>query len=179
MQKYLGSFSALPLFLLALLLLVLQSAQALPFDSAPKLKPGLIESTLTVNGKTMQPMRVCVTDEQMKNSEKMGKDFEAKSKCTGQKHSQVGNTHYMEMTCNDTNGKPVLTKTEITLISENEFKMKSDTMRNGKPIHMENTSKRVGDCTGKENAMLMDKDGKQVDMKKMMEQIKKMKQQQQ
>jgi len=160
----------------ALLAFALQSAFAAMPANMPKMKPGMIETNMMANGKAMPTTRTCITEAQMKESEKMSADYE--SKCTNQKYKQSGNTHYIEMTCKDENGKPVLTKTEVTLVSPDEFRMKSDTMHNGKPMHMENTMKRVGDCTAKDNAMPMGSDGKPMDIKQMMEQMKKMQQQQ-
>jgi len=165
----------------ALLAFSVQSAFAVMPANMPKMKPGLIETTMTADGKAMPPMRTCVTEAQMKESEKMSKDYENKNNCTGQKHRQSGNTHYMEMTCKDENGKPVLTKTEVTIVSQDEFRMKADTTRNGKPMHMENNIKRVGDCSASDAkaGMPMGKDGKPMDIKKMMEEMKKMQQQKQ
>jgi hypothetical protein len=165
--------------LCALLAFTLQNAQAASLSALPKMKPGLIETSMTSNGNAMPPMRTCITEAQMKDSEKMSKDYESKNTCTDKKFRQSGNTYYMEMTCKDRNGKPMPVRTEVTVVSENEFRMKSDTVQDGKPMHMENTTKRVGDCTGKENAIPMDADGKPMDMQKLMEQMKKMRQQQQ
>jgi hypothetical protein len=166
-----------PIILAALLTLSLQSAFAAMPGNWPKMKPGLIETNMQSNGKAMPTMRTCITEAQMKESEKMAADYE--NKCTNQKYKQSGNTHYMEMTCKDENGKPVLTKTEVTVVSPNEFRMKSDSVHNGKPMHMENTMKRVGNCTAKESAMPMGPDGKPMDIKKMMEEMKKLQQQRQ
>ena len=165
------------IILAALLVFTVQITFAAMPANMPKMKPGLIETNMKADGKAMPSVRTCLTEAQMKESEKMSKDYE--SKCTGQKYHQSGNTHYVEMICKDESGKPMLTKTEVTVVSQDEFRMKSDTIHNGKPMHMENTMKRVGDCTAKENAMPVGEDGKPMDIKQMMEEMKKMQQQQQ
>jgi Protein of unknown function (DUF3617) len=125
----------------------------------------------------MPPTRMCITAAQMKESEKMGEAHERK--CSNQKYRKSGNTHYMEMTCKDENGKPTRTTSEVTVISDNEFRMKTTSTHKGKLMTMEQTTKRVGDCSAKEAnlpVMPMGDDGKPIDMKKLMEQMKKMRQ---
>ena len=136
----------------------------------PKIKPGLWETTMTMDGKKMPKIRQCIDAKMQADSEKMAKDYEKKN-CSNSKYRQSGNTFYAEVTCKGVDGKPIETKTESTFISDNELKTKVVSTNNGKTETMLNHTKRVGECTAEENKPMVDKDGN-VNMDSLKEMLK-------
>lgn len=147
-------------------------AHALGPENWPKLKPGLIETTMTMNGKPVPASKICMTEETMKTAEKMGKDYQDKS-CSKVNYRQQGKTYYVQMVCKDEQGKEMQMNSEATMVSDSHLIVKTKSVVDGKTTKTEQVTKRIGDCD-KESAVIKDADGKEVDLGKLLEQIKTM-----
>lgn len=152
------------------LVLVAVPAQAFGPENWPHLKPGMIEMTMSMDGKKMPTNKMCMTESMMKDSEKMGKDYQKKS-CSKESYRQQGKTFFVEMTCKDDSGKETKLSSETTLISDSEMHSKTTTTKDGKVSVIDSTVKRIGDCS-KEANMVTGPDGKEIDVGKLMEQMK-------
>jgi hypothetical protein len=155
----------------ALIVLATTQAHALGPENWPRLKPGMVEMNMTMDGKKMPSHKMCITQDMMKDSEKMGKEYQKKT-CSKESYHQQGNVFYAEMTCKSENGKETKIVSESTLISDSQMHSKTTTTSDGKVSVMESDVKRIGDCT-KESNVITGPDGKQIDINKMMEQMKK------
>ncbi len=139
----------------------------------PKIKPGLWETSMTMDGKAMPKVRQCVDAKMQAESEKASDDYEKKN-CSNAKYRQSGNTFYAEITCKGFDGKPMLSKTESTFVNQNELKTKIVTVNNGKTETMLNHTKRVGDCSAKEasSASVADDNGNMQSLDELLKQAK-------
>jgi len=146
---------------------------AAPPTNFPKLKPGLWEITMTMQGKAMPKMRQCIDAKTQAESEKMALDYADKD-CKDVKYSQSGNVFFAEATCKLDGGKTVHTKTETTFISANELKTKIVSEQDGKAETMLNHTKRVGDCSAQEGSLgsIADENGNMQSLDELLKQAK-------
>lgn len=153
--------------------LFITNANALGPDNWPKLKPGMIATTMTMNGKKLSATKMCMTEATMKEAEKMGKDYQDKS-CAKANYRQSGKTYLVDMVCKDEQGKEMKISTEATMVTDQHMTVKSTSSVDGKTTKTEQDIQRVGDCD-KESMIVEDADGNTMDMSKIMEQLKNMK----
>lgn len=125
----------------------------------PRIKPGLWEVTMNMQGRKMT-MRQCIDDKMQAQSEAKS-DAVLKKDCTNIKENKSGNVYTFEATCKMPNGKVRQDKGEITMISSDETKAKITSVSEGKTTVMENHTKRVGDCkAGSGQQSITDDQGK-------------------
>lgn len=149
------------------------NVNALGPDNWPKLKPGMIATTMTVSGKKISATKMCMTEATMKEAEKMGKNYQEKS-CSKTNYRQSGKKYLVDMVCKDEQGKEMKISTEAIMVTDQHMTVKSTSSVDGKVTKTEQDIQRIGDCD-KESMVVQDADGNEMDVTKMMEQLKTMK----